>query len=36
MGNVLSAMSGQAPARQATLGAGRCPYIYLDHNVSRR
>ena len=22
MGNVLSAMSGQAPARQATLGAG--------------
>lgn len=33
MGNVLQAGEGQAPTRQALLGAGMTSRLYLTHNI---
>lgn len=33
MGNVLQAGEGQAPTRQALLGAGMTTRLYLTHNI---
>lgn len=34
MGNVLQAMEGQAPSRQATLRAGKCQFFFFAVIVS--